>query len=175
VHKLAILYLGAFALPIGLIGCDGATSPVSPNQVVGAQQSDAAIRSSEDAVMRPLSETSSGMLRPVGACSAGVVAFEAEGRGRASHLGGFDIELSWCLDSTTGEISEGNATVEAANGDRVVMTLAGQAVSASRLHFQAEIVGGSGRFAGAAGMLDLVAVLGESGSWTSEGTGWISY
>jgi hypothetical protein len=174
-HRLAILYLVVLALPLSLLGCDGTASPVSPDQVAGLQQSDAVIRSSEDAVARPLSETSSGTLRPVGACSADVVAFEAEGRGRASHVGGFDIELSWCLDATTGEIGDGNATVVAANGDRIDMTLAGQAVSTTRLRFQAEIVGGSGRFAGAAGMLDIVAVLGESGSWTSDGTGWISY
>ena len=86
---------------------------------------------------RPLSETFLGTLRPVGACSADVVAFEAEGRGRASHVGGFDIELSWCLDATTGEIGDGNATVVAGKGDRIDMTLAGQAVSTTRLRFQA--------------------------------------
>lgn len=174
-RKLAIVSLGFFALLMGLLGCDGLEGPVSPDQAPSAQLSAETSGSSAADVVRPLRQTSSGVLGPVGACTAGVVQFEAEGHGRASHMGRFDISFSWCLNSATGEIDGGDAVVVAANGDRIVMTLAGQAVSASQLDLQAEIVGGSGRFTGAVGMLDVVAVLGESGSWTSEGTGWISY
>jgi hypothetical protein len=79
------------------------------------------------------------------------------------------------MDPATGVIDSGDAAVIAANGDRIAMTLTGQAASATELVFDMDILGGTGRFDQASGSLAVTAFLGATGGWTSEGTGWISY
>jgi hypothetical protein len=134
----------------------------------------AASRTAGKTIARSLRQQSSGQLMPVGPCATGVE-FMATGAGTATHVGLFDISLSWCMDPATGVIGSGHSTVTAANGDQIVMTLTGQAVSPVDLLFQMEMVGGTGRFDGSTGMLEVRAVLGAGGSWTSTGAGWISY
>lgn len=167
----------ALWLPVVLIAVAacGDAGPLDVPATTGAKAVAAASGSPATSAVRPLTQKSSGLLGPVGACAGGGVDLAAEGSGHATHVGRFDIALTWCLDPATGEIATGDATLVAANGDRLVMTLAGQALSASRLEFQVDIVGGTGRFTAAAGRLDVVATLGANGSWSSEGSGWISY
>lgn len=123
---------------------------------------------------RPLTEESTGVLAPVGTCAAGVE-ISAQGTGTGTQVGRFNITLSWCLDTETGVMSDGAATVVAANGDQIAMAFTGQATSPTELMLNVDVVGGTGRFSGANGALDVTADLGAGGSWTSSGQGWIAY
>lgn len=125
-------------------------------------------------VTRSLRQQSSGLLQPVGPCAAGVE-FIADGTGVATHIGRFSLHIGWCMNPTTGAITSGSATVTAASGDRIAMDLTGQAVSTTELSFNLGIIGGTGRFQNASGQLDVTALLGSAGGWTSEGAGWIRY
>lgn len=147
-----------------------------PTQVLSESPDEtwAASQSAGRMVVRSLEEHSSGQLMPVGPCATGIE-FTAIGAGTATHVGRFDISLSWCMDPATGVIGNGQALVTAANGDQIAMTSTGQAVSPVDLSFQMVIIGGTGRFDGSTGMLEVRAVLGAGGSWTSTGSGWISY
>jgi hypothetical protein len=76
---------------------------------------------------------------------------------------------------TTGEITDGTASVVAASGDQIEMTFNGQAVSPTQLTTDMDIVGGTGRFGDASGELETTAEVLADGSWTSGGFGWMSY
>lgn len=165
----------AVALAV-LLTATGACRDVGPLEVqgIGADIGTPAAASQGADVERPLAETSSGVLSFTGNCTAGVVV-EAQGTGTSTHIGRFEVALTWCLNTSTGAISDAAATVTSANGDRVQLTGAGQAVSSDELAFAFDIVGGTGRFTGASGQLDISAILGAAGTWTSSGTGWMSY
>lgn len=147
---------------------DGPVSPRPARVQSGVTPSEAAV------VARPLAERSSGQLTIVGACATGVE-FVADGAGVSTHIGRFEIEVTWCLDTATGTIRDAVASVESANGDRVALSGAGQAASTTELAFHLDIVGGTGRFEGASGELDVSATVLADGGWTSNGTGWMAY
>jgi hypothetical protein len=159
-----------------LLAGTAACADAGPLEVrtVGAHDGFVTSMAASVAGARPLKQKSAGLLMPVGPCTAGI-AFAAEGTGTGSHVGRFDIDLSFCMDPATGAISDAAATVAAANADRIVMTGNGQAVSPTELTFNLDIVGGTGRFDGATGTLAVVGLVGAAGNWTSSGTGWISY
>ena len=159
---------------VALIATAAACEDAGPLEVATVPESDAIAAFGAGHGLRPLTERSSGILGPVGPCAAGV-AYAAQGSGNATHIGRFDIDLTWCLDPATGAITSGGATVVAANGDRMTFDVDGQAASPGELDMHFVIVGGTGRFADASGYVDVVALVGATGSWTSEGTGWMSY
>ncbi|MGD2070244.1 MAG: hypothetical protein PVI57_16330 [Gemmatimonadota bacterium] len=126
------------------------------------------------ASMRPLTQSSRGTMAAVGPCAGGV-RFAAAGTGNATHVGRFEIDLEWCMDPVGGAILGGEAAIRAANGDRIVMSLGGQATSATSLRMVAAIIGGSGRFEDASGRITVDVILGAGGRWESTGRGEISY
>lgn len=93
-------------------------------------------------------------------CPFPIFCFTASGTGQASHMGRtleqrtatFDLSL---LRATGCSPSPGAATLTAANGDRVMMSLAGTVCSTgpstSTLSFVYVVTGGTGRFEGASG------------------------
>jgi hypothetical protein len=174
-RKNALVSWSALALGVLLAGTGGC-GDVQPLAVKAIRAENGVVPSiaAGTVVSRPVNERSSGVLAPTGPCSSGVQ-IQAQGSGVATLLGAFDIDLTWCLDQTTGVIASGTSVVTAANGDRVHFTETGQAVSPSELAFHLVIVGGTGRFEGASGALEVTAILGEAGSWTSRGTGWMAY
>lgn len=167
---------GATLALAALFGTTAACGEAGPTdlQTVRAEHGLAAPMAAGASVTRGLAQKSSGTLWPLGPCDAGV-ALAAEGTGVGTHVGRFDLSLTWCMDPATGEISGAAGTVVAASGHRIEMTGTGQALSPTELAFGLDIVGGTGRFQSASGRLDVTAVVGAAGGWTSRGTGWITY
>jgi len=164
--------LAVGALVAGTGGC-GDVQPLGV-QAIRAENGVVPSIAAGAVVSRRVAQRSSGVLAPTGPCGSGVQ-IQAEGSGVATLLGAFDIDLTWCLDPATGAIASGTSVLTAANGDRVDFTETGQAVSPTELAFHFVIVGGTGRFDGASGALEITAILGEAGSWTSSGSGWMAY
>ena len=83
-----------------------------------------------------------------------------------------------CLSTTSGAVTDGVATLTAANGDEIHMLFHGQSQPGAQpptIDFVYEIVGGAGRFVHALGELDVRTLLTSPSTWTSKGAGWLSY
>jgi hypothetical protein len=96
--------------------------------------------------------------------------------GTATHLGRFTATSVNTVDLAT-TMSTGTFTFTAANGDQLFTTTAGQETAfippnISHVTFNAEIVGGTGRFAGATGTF-IIRTIGaiDFAAATSTGTG----
>ena len=161
-----------------LVGCDSSPLAVdSPNQMPAA----AVVPQSQGVAPVVLNtwQTSSGVLTITGWCdqSAGIASVSAPGSGVARYMGHFEIQQSGCLNLATNAITNGEATLVAANGDEVHWTYEGEPVQAepptSDLHYV--IVGGTGRFANAEGEMDIRVVFPTTTTWVSTGTGWMQY
>lgn len=101
------------------------------------------------------------------------------GSGVATHLGRYAISVIECFDPATGAIA-GSPTFVAANGDRLLGSYLG-AVSPTgdpdviRYDEVITIDGGTGRFAGATGELDVVGFANlVTGEYRQSVTGWIT-
>jgi hypothetical protein len=98
-------------------------------------------------------------LTPGGVCASGWFQVDINGAGNATHLGRYTYGAIECFNPTTGAFA-GSFTLTAANGDKVDGTYAGQ-VSATldpnvaAYSEQAIVTGGTGRFAGATGTLEI--------------------
>jgi hypothetical protein len=180
-HRSALAIAGV-ALALILAGCTDADPvgvPDAAQQTAVLPASTLHFSSSGSAAARPVQQTSSGMLWPIGFCdeAAGVARMWIEGSGTASHVGRFSIGKSMCLDPTTGAVTDGDGMLVAANGDRIHMEFIGQLVELEPPTFELlyAIVGGTGRFENAAGELAIRTVLTSETTWTSSGSGWMSY
>jgi len=170
----AALTVAAFT--VLLSGCsDG--DPVGIEDAAQAAASTASQLGTHTAL--PVKQVSSGVLWPIGYCDedAGVVRLWVEGSGTATHVGQFWIGKSMCLDPATGVATDGDALLTAANGDEIHMVFDGHAVGAEAAAFDFVYVmdGGSGRFADAEGELEIRTVLTSASTWSSSGSGWMSY
>jgi hypothetical protein len=79
------------------------------------------------------------------------------GTGRATQLGAYTYTATECFDAASGTFA-GSATLTAANGDRIAGTYEGQVSATADPNIIAyqeelELSGGTGRFAGATGIL----------------------
>jgi hypothetical protein len=118
--------------------------------------------------IRGNASTEDFMLPPDGCPATAGWRYLAVGSGDFSHLGAVDFELTHCSRMTselTGEFDHGITTITAANGD--VLTLAhrgtfelefGDDGAYSYVALEWEVLGGTGRFAGASGSGDGTAV-----------------
>lgn len=79
-----------------------------------------------------------------------------EGSGEGTHLGHFTRLEVLQIDGTGGV--SGSITFTAANGDTLTVAVAGQFISATTVVGTYSITGGTGRFVGATGSADFVAV-----------------
>jgi hypothetical protein len=167
-----ILLAGAV---LSLVGCEASPLAVGPSNQTAAT----AVVSQAQGVapVVSLKQTSSGQLISSGSCGAGVLLVSVPGTGVASHIGRFEIDQTNCLNGTTGAVTNGVATLVAANGDEVHMTYDGQTVALApqTLDLDYVITGGTGRFASAEGALDMRVILTSPTTWTSTGSGWIQY
>lgn len=116
----------------------------------------------------PFKETygATGTIVPSAGCPAGTVLVSLEGGGTATHVGRYTISNSHCLDLATGVFTGGTFVKTAASGDQLVGTYAGGgtvvvapappdfigrfAVTGTLL-----FTGGTGRYAGASGTLEM--------------------
>jgi hypothetical protein len=180
-HHSGIVTAGV-ALVLLLAGCtdvDPVGVPDAADQTALSPAGALHLPGSAGAVARPVQQTSTGVLWPTGYCdeTAGIARWWIEGSGTASHVGCFSIGKSMCLDPGTGAVTEGDGVLVAANGDRIHMVFTGQVVQPAPPTFELlyEIVGGTGRFENTAGELAIRTVLTSESTWTSSGSGWMSY
>jgi hypothetical protein len=106
----------------------------------------------------PLKGSELGTFRLLGPCETGGMVLEVTGTGHTSQLGHYSGRYRECLDPATGAVTAGAFTLTAANGDDVFGTYSGQAVPTDDPDVVAYkdpgvITGGTGRFAGAGGVV----------------------
>lgn len=108
-------------------------------------------------------------LLPDDSCPPGHLLNTQAGAGAGTHLGAFDVMITFCVDPgdllDDGQLTEGESlpyqqgvgTFTSANGDELHIRIAGAVVPSTNPDYDFEfsdpfqIVGGTGRFAGAAG------------------------
>jgi hypothetical protein len=106
----------------------------------------------------PLRGSESGTFQLLGPCETGGMILEVTGAGHTTRLGNYSGNYRECLDPATGAVTGGTFTLTAANGDKVFGTYSGQANPTDNPNVIAYqdpgvITGGTGRFAGAGGIL----------------------
>ena len=127
-----------------------------------------------------IKQTSSGTSEFVGWCdeAAGIVLASAPGSGTATHIGQFRVEQTVCLNLATGVMTDGEATLIAANGDVLYATWHGTPVpglTPPTWELFYVITGGTGRFARAEGEEVEWLVKPSESTWESTGEGWLRY
>ncbi len=99
----------------------------------------------------PFKGRSSGVVTVVGFDPvAGIASFRVEGEGQATHLGHFTVTADVGVDVATGN-AHGTWTLTAANGDLLFVTMEGRGIDPTHGLGTFTVVGGTGRFQGAAG------------------------
>jgi hypothetical protein len=111
----------------------------------------------------PFKGTDSGMVQVIGQPSLTVVITHDVSSGHGTHVGAYMLEGQESIDLTTLAISNGMATLTAANGDEIFLSYSGQAMPSSTpgfltSTFTATITGGTGRFGGAIGSLTFSSI-----------------
>lgn len=110
----------------------------------------------------PFKGTDQGGFQLPGACAGGSLEVVLNGTGHATRLGAYTYAATECFDAVSGAFA-GSATLTAANGDTITGTYQGQvSVTADPdvITYQEELklTGGTGRFAGATGTLQVAGV-----------------
>jgi hypothetical protein len=135
---------------------------------------------SQSTAVKTVNQVSSGEANPVGWCNqaAGIVLTSAPGVGTATHIGRYEVEQTQCVDTTTGLITLGEATLIAANGDDIFMSYDGSLVpglTPPTYDLSYVVTGGTGRFASAEGEFEIRVVFTSQTTWVSTGGGWMTY
>ncbi len=105
----------------------------------------------------PLHGSENGTFQLLGPCETGGIALHVNGTGHATFLGSYSGDYRECFDPATGAVTNGTFTLTTANGDKLYGTYAGQAVAAGAnvvYDDPGTITGGTGRFAGATGIVN---------------------
>jgi hypothetical protein len=111
----------------------------------------------------PFKGSDEGGFQLPGACAGGSLAeVVIDGTGRATQLGAYTYSATECFDAVSGAFA-GSATLTAANGDAMTGTYQGQVSGTDDPNVIAyeeelELTGGTGRFAGATGTLQVAGV-----------------
>jgi len=125
--------------------------------------------SAKNQVTRPMQLSGSGILSVTGEST-----WEATESGQATHLGRYTlVENGTFSPDWLDWVGEGTFT--AANGDKLDFTVEIICVGLEQIGWM-DFTGGTGRFADATGLVDLVSVTNPvTGSYTISGTGTIAY
>jgi hypothetical protein len=112
----------------------------------------------------PLKAAETGTFQLRGPCETGGVVVDVAGSGHATHLGDFTTHYRECFVPATGAVTDGSYTLTAANGDMIFGTYGGQvSPTGDQTVFAYEdpgvITGGTGRFAGASGIVGTSGVV----------------
>jgi hypothetical protein len=111
----------------------------------------------------PFKGSDEGGFQLPGACAGGSLEeVVIGGTGRATQLGAYTYSATECFDAVSGAFA-GSATLTAANGDAMTGTYQGQVSGTDDPNVIAyeeelELTGGTGRFAGATGTLQVAGV-----------------
>jgi hypothetical protein len=128
----------------------------------------------------PLKGPETGTFQLLGPCETGGMILEVTGAGHATQLGNYSGNYRECLDPATGAVTGGTFTLTAANGDKVFGTYIGQALPTDNpnvVTYQdpGVITGGTGRFAGASGIVGTSGVVNlATGEYSGTITGGVS-
>jgi hypothetical protein len=106
----------------------------------------------------PLKGRETGTFQLLGQCETSGMILEVTGTGHTTQLGNYSGIYRECLDPATGAVTGGTFTLTAANGGKVFGNYSGQALPTDDPNVVAYrdpgvITGGTGRFAGASGIL----------------------
>jgi hypothetical protein len=128
----------------------------------------------------PLKAAETGTFQLLGPCQTSGIIVDVTGSGHATHLGAFSTHYRECFDPATGAVTDGSFTLTAANGDTIFGTYGGQ-VSPTRdatvfaYDDPGVITGGTGRFAGASGIVGTSGVVNlATGEYSGAITGSLS-
>jgi hypothetical protein len=111
----------------------------------------------------PFRGSDQGGFQLPGACPGGSLEeVVINGIGQATQLGAYTYSATECFDAVSGAFA-GSATLTAANGDAITGTYQGQASGTAdpdviTYQEELELTGGTGRFAGATGTLQVAGV-----------------
>jgi hypothetical protein len=104
----------------------------------------------------PFKGQSSGVVTTVGFDPVKGIAYtHVSGTGQATHLGNFTVSGDVAVEVATG-IPLGTWTLTAANGDMLFLKMGGHGIDATHGFGAFTVVGGSGRFQGAAGYYEQI-------------------
>lgn len=143
---------------LALTACSDFTSPVAPAASVAVPAADRHVPQKE--VKGTYAGAETGVFQP----ATNTVLLTVLGSGNASHLGRYTSESDFVLDVATGT-TVGTVTVKAADGSTITTTATGIGIATngiSQIVETATIIGGTGRFAGAAGVLTIKRTLNQS-------------
>jgi len=112
----------------------------------------------------PFKAAETGTFQLLSPCETSGIVVDVTGSGHATHLGDFTTHYRECFVPATGAVTNGSFTLTAANGDMVFGTYGGQVSPTGDSNvFSYEdpgvITGGTGRFAGASGIVDTSGVV----------------
>jgi hypothetical protein len=128
----------------------------------------------------PLKAAETGTFQLLGPCQTSGVVVDVTGSGHATHLGDFTTHYRECFDPATGAVTDGSFTLTAANGDTILGTYGGQVspTGDSTVFVYDDpgvITGGTGRFAGASGIVGTSGVVNlATGEYSGTITGSLS-
>jgi hypothetical protein len=134
-------------------------------------------------VERPFKVKGSGtfdLMESDGSCGALPWQIALEGSGKATHVGLFTVDLTWCFQPPEGPLYI-FGTLTAANGDEIYMETTGQGIGENGEVYETfSFIGGTGRFEEVSGAFDLytTTVFGDNcfcGTYSNYGEGSISY
>ena len=110
-----------------------------------------------DQAQVPLKGSETGTFQLLGPCETGGIVLDVTGSGHATFLGSYSSHYRECFDPATGAVIGGSFTLTAGNGDRLFGTYSGQAFPTGESNVLYDdpgvIKGGTGRFAGASGVV----------------------
>ena len=170
------------ALFAAVSACENSTAPENPvftREDVSAGPGMTEL-SSTTVPIHGITQASSGDQQIMGWCNeaAGVVRMAAPGTGTSTHGGRFEIQQTNCVDTASGAITGGTATLTTANGDEIHMVYSGRVLPGivpQTLDLDYVFIGGTGRFEHAEGELNAAVYYTSPTTWVSDGAGWIRY
>lgn len=183
-HYLTKVLFGTAILAIFLfaLSCSQETVIDSPENLEAVNAS----AKIGEKVKRPWKIRSSGTFQAIGPSAADCsdpdlpVAILLEGSGNASHIGLYDVAITWCTNPDFDLAAEENfigGVLTAANGDLINF----ESTSFNGDSVDYIVTGGSGRFEGATGAFNLATTQFEvdpatgAGTYTNAGGGYIIY
>jgi hypothetical protein len=128
----------------------------------------------------PLKAAETGTFQLLGPCETSGIVVDVTGSGHATQLGDFTTHYRECFFPATGAVTDGSFRLTAANGDTIVGTYGGQvSPTGDSTVFAYDdpgvITGGTGRFAGASGIVDTRGVVNlATGEYSGTITGSVS-
>jgi hypothetical protein len=161
---------GALVAVLALGGCqeEATTGPV-------VAEAELSLHPGPEAVQRTFKGNFAGTMATGAQCGdqPWQVMLYVQGEGQATHLGETKLDLVACWDITTYRpVGSVLAVYTAASGDELWMRVVGTYSMAGTDY---EVYGGTGRFEGATGLLNVTGEQYPDFTWTTEAVGWIAY